>query len=1014
MRTHSLGFAVIFLVSGCLLAQAQTPVITSVLNSGTLTTGPIAPGENVTISGSNLGDATTLSCGSGGANPSPVPTVCGGVSVLVNGAPAPVKSEQAQQVTFLALITLTGTSATIQVSVTLGGGQTLQSAVANVTVAPTAPGLFTSVQNGVTYGNFADSSGNLITPSNPALPGSSVRALGTGFGVTSPPFTPGTVVPSSPAYNVVAPVTLTVGGLNATVTSAQLEPTSISGVDQVIFVVPANLSAGSHPLVVNVGGVNSQSLGLNVGSASGVTATIVSAVTDLSGGAKFCPGGQAIITGMNLGTNPNVTVGGKTAYNIVPPSNSGGTVMTIEIPVDAPLGSDNVVVTLGTGASNTPFPITLVQYAPVLPSTGPGSNLAQAYHLASQAPVTAAAPASPSEQIGLIAIGLGPTNPQLPTGATAQSPPPNTTTLPTVSVGGKLATGVAASATPGQVASYLVVFNVPASLATGSYPVTVTIGGVTSNTENIPVSTAPYVSSVTNAASGIVAPLPNSGIAQGAIFTVFGGLLGPANISIAANAFQSTTLSGTSMSVSVAGATVSPLMYYTSAGQVAALLPSNTPTGPGTITVTYNGQTGQPAPINVVQNNLGIFTVTSDGEGAGIVTYPDYSLVSVAKAANCGGPSTTCGAANPGDTLILWATGLGPVNGSDASGAGLGVNQTNIPLTVWLGGVQAPVLYQGRSGCCIGEDQIVFTVPNNVPTGCAVPLSIQINSEISNNVVMPIAIGSRTCTPTNPVFTAAVLQLSGNGPTSFSQIALNRQDNYPNGLQDIAKVTLGRFTVAPAYQPFFVSYIDDPPPGTCLVSNSLNHGNPPFATETGIDAGTQLTINGPNGNQNVPLSGGGESTTTLSQNGSYLSAGTYTVSNGSGGADVKGFSGTITIPTLPAMTSPQPDTNNQFSVNRSSGLPVTWSGGTSSAVISLSGESATDNTFNTGAAFQCSLSASAGTFTVPPYVLLALPAGSFGGMDFHPGVIPVTFSATGLSLGFLSAQRDYSAFLTLK
>ena len=100
--------------------------------------------------------------------------------------------------------------------------------------------------------------------------------------------------------------------------------------------------------------------------------------------------------------------------------------------------------------------------------------------------------------------------------------------------------------------------------------------------------------------------------------------------------------------------------YYTSATQVAALLPSNTPTGNGTITVTYNNQPSNSAPITMVTRNLGIFTVDSSGGGPGIVTYADYSLVSPTKAANCGGPNTTCGAANPGDTLILWATGFGP------------------------------------------------------------------------------------------------------------------------------------------------------------------------------------------------------------------------------------------------------------------------------------------------------------------------------------------------------------------
>ena len=174
------------------------------------------------------------------------------------------------------------------------------------------------------------------------------------------------------------------------------------------------------------------------------------------------------------------------------------------------------------------------------------------------------------------------------------------------------------------------------------------------------LSAAPNIASVSNAASNISPGLPNAPIAQGAIFVVYGSGLGPANITFASTAFQSTTVSGTSVSVTVSGTTVAAPLYYTSATQVAALLPSNTPTGNGTITVTYNNQPSNSAPITVVTRNLGIFTVDSSGGGPGIVTYADYSLVSPTKAANCGGPNTTCGAANPGDTLILWATGFGP------------------------------------------------------------------------------------------------------------------------------------------------------------------------------------------------------------------------------------------------------------------------------------------------------------------------------------------------------------------
>jgi len=110
----------------------------------------------------------------------------------------------------------------------------------------------------------------------------------------------------------------------------------------------------------------------------------------------------------------------------------------------------------------------------------------------------------------------------------------------------------------------------------------------------------------------------------------------------------------------------------------------STPTGTGSFTVTYNGQTSNPASHGIAGSNFGILTLDSSGQGPAIVTFPDFSLVSAAKAGNCGGPLTACGSANPGDTLTVWGTGLGPVNGNDASGAGLGQNMPGIPLTVWL------------------------------------------------------------------------------------------------------------------------------------------------------------------------------------------------------------------------------------------------------------------------------------------------------------------------------------------
>jgi uncharacterized protein (TIGR03437 family) len=518
------------------------------------------------------------------------------------------------------------------------------------------------------------------------------------------------------------------------------------------------------------------------------------------------------------------------------------------------------------------------------------------------------------------------------------------------------------------------------------------------------LTAAPTITGVGNAASNRLFASP---IAQGAIFIIQGSGLGPANISIASAAFQSTTLSNTSVSVTVGTRTVSALMYYTSATQVAALLPSNTPTGTGQFTVTYNGQTSSPVGHGVVISNVGIFTLDSSGQGPGIVTYPDYSLVSAVKAANCGAPSTACGAANPGDTLSIWATGLGPVSGSDAAGVGLGVNMPNVPLTVWLGGVQAPVVYQGRSGCCVGEDQIAFTVPANVPTGCAVPLVIQISGNISNSTVLPVSKTSRSCTLSNPALASIdVEQAVTAGPVTFGSLSLSKDFNSAgNGYQDDADFLFAKIAAYnPGSQPFFATYVDDQPLGTCLVYNNTNpNNNLPAATLVGLDAGASFTLKGPNGS--VPMAGKpGESQATLDATGKFLVPGTYTIT-GTGGADVGLFSASITIPAFPTLASPL---LNNFTVTRSNGMTVNWTANGSTGNVLISVVGALDNTYNTGATAVCTVAANAGTFTIPPYVMEALPPGNFGGLNFQLLTAAVPFTATGLSVGSLQVTGGSS------
>src|SRR4051794_35488597 len=114
--------------------------------------------------------------------------------------------------------------------------------------------------------------------------------------------------------------------------------------------------------------------------------------------------------------------------------------------------------------------------------------------------------------------------------------------------------------------------------------------------------------------------MPGSGIAQGSYFVIFGSGLGPANIAIAPSLNFTTSLGGTTVTVSPsAGPAVQCFLYYALDGQVSAILPSTTRTGPARLTVTYNGATSESADITVVPSNFGIFTLNQAGSGPGAI-----------------------------------------------------------------------------------------------------------------------------------------------------------------------------------------------------------------------------------------------------------------------------------------------------------------------------------------------------------------------------------------------------------
>jgi hypothetical protein len=189
---------------------------------------------------------------------------------------------------------------------------------------------------------------------------------------------------------------------------------------------------------------------------------------------------------------------------------------------------------------------------------------------------------------------------------------------------------------------------------------------------------------------------------------------------------------------------------------------------------------------------------------------------------------------------------------------------------------------------------------------------------------------------------------------------------------------------------------------TCTVTSSAA-GTSNLPTISGLDAGT-LSLQGPTGTQNLtsatlPGSTGASGLYAAQLPSNFITPGSYTF-KGTGGKDVGAFTVTLNY------TSPLVWTNMNAitSVTRSSGVSVTWTGGASGTYVIISG-SATSTAAT--ASFTCLAPVSAGQFTVPSYVLLALPAGS-GSLSLENATTPVSFTATGLDLGIALAAGSFS------
>jgi uncharacterized protein (TIGR03437 family) len=159
-----------------------------------------------------------------------------------------------------------GTGA-VMLTVTLNPGamRGLNSAVATLNslqlfapaffVLPNSMSIAAEIAN--TYAIVADPS--VVAGASPASPGDVVSLYGTGFGAVTPATAPGAL--DTGIARLTTPITVTIGGITVPaqdVYYAGLSPGSISGLYQFNVVIPSNVPTGDVPVIISIGGVQTQ------------------------------------------------------------------------------------------------------------------------------------------------------------------------------------------------------------------------------------------------------------------------------------------------------------------------------------------------------------------------------------------------------------------------------------------------------------------------------------------------------------------------------------------------------------------------------------------------------------------------------------------------------------------------------------------------------------------------------------------------------------------------------------
>jgi uncharacterized protein (TIGR03437 family) len=470
--------------------------------------------------------------------------------------------------------------------------------------------------------------------------------------------------------------------------------------------------------------------------------------------APLCPGILATIYGTAFGSSASaitVTVGGESAYVLPGMGEVSPTQINVQLPYDVSAGPAKVVVTVG-GSASAPFSITLQTEAPTLaiyPQLGGigGFLDAQAKYISNSNL------ANPGETLTMYPTGLGPTNPPIAAGVTP-SGIINTANTPTLTIGGVTAK-VLSSTLSSYAGLYQINFVVPDGVQ-GTVPVVLSIGGEESQPVNLPVF---GISAIVNGGSFV-----NTGTATAEeIVTIYANGLGSKDET--PTSFPTTTAQGVSVNFNGTAAPIFALV--TENNQLDVIVPTELPsTGTVQVQITTPSGTSPNFPLIMDAAVPGIFLVNDPANATADIAaaqfanttwlvVPTSAATALGLAQNCTvskAPAiSNCGQpAAPGDSIVLYATGLGeatpkgnPTGAPLATGAtapsdGSTLYETIATPVIQIGGTPVSVLFSGIAPGFAGLYQIDFQVPMGVTEGDSVPITLAMPGSSTGSATMAI------------------------------------------------------------------------------------------------------------------------------------------------------------------------------------------------------------------------------------------------------------------------------------